>query len=541
MTTTSTTRPSREPVLTLGVKPEFSLAPGVIKWCHTYIRQPDGPEAGGPWRFTKEQARFLWYYYGVDKRGRFVWSRATLRRAKGWGKSPFAAAIALAELCGPVRFSHFSGGKAIGKPVAMPWVQVAGVSEKQTDNTMSMILGMVHESPIIADYDLDVGLTRILMPGGGKLEPITASAKTAEGARPTFVILDETHLWHAANGGHKLAEVIRRNLGKSRDGAARSIETTNAYEMGTFSVAERTYKAWQSQVAANAERGGRVTILYDSREAPADVDLVNEEDLNTCLAVTYGDSEWVDFERLMDEIYDPSNPVAESRRFYLNQLVAGEDSWLSPQEWDRIADKTKIILPEDECTLGFDGSKNDDHCALIKCRISDGHIQTVGIWNPENWGGEAPRGEIELAISLEMATGNIVGFYSDVKEWESYVQKWSQEYGEDLSVKATPKNAVGFDMRGNKLATVQMIEDFHDGVVEEQFTHDGNPVLAQHVYNAKRNSNQYGTGIQKEAHDSPNKIDGAVAAALARKARQDYLALPPSKRRKKKTGEAVFV
>jgi hypothetical protein len=201
-----------------------------------------------------------------------LWSRAILRRAKGWGKSPFLAALALCELCGPVRFSHFGkDGQPVGKPVALPLVQIAGVSEKQTNNTMSMVLAMCYESPIVDEYGLDLGLTRIYTRIGGKLEPISASAPTAEGARPSFCVLDETHLWMVANGGHKLAEVIRRNLGKSRDGAARSIETTNAHQLGMDSVAERSHNAWAAQ---QARQGSRQSVLYDSREAPPDIVLM---------------------------------------------------------------------------------------------------------------------------------------------------------------------------------------------------------------------------------------------------------------------------
>lgn len=516
--------------------PRFSLAPQVFDWCQRYIRQPDGPDSGGEWVFTAEQKRFLWYLYAIDRTGRFLWSRAVLRRAKGWGKSPYMAAIALAELCGPVRFGGWKGDNPIAVPVSVPHVQIAGISEKQTANTMSMVLAMIHESPIIDDYGLDPGLTRIYTESKGKLEPITASAQTAEGARPSFVVLDETHLWKEADGGHKLAQVIRRNLGKSRDGAARSVETTNAHEMGLDSVAERSYNAWQAQVTG-AARGQ--SILYDSREAPPDMDLDNEGSLQRGLSFAYGDSVWVDLERIKEEIWDPGTPPSEARRFYGNQLVVAEDAWVTPQEWNRLETATTID-PEDEWTAGFDGSKSDDWTALVICRVRDSYIMPVGIWNPAQFGGTIPTAQVDFAVRKMFEQYDIVGFYADRAEFESYVDGWDQDFGDRLCVRSQPHHSVKFDMVGRKKETTEMVEAFHAAIVDGFLSHNGDKMLAAHVHNARRRPNSYGINIGKDATESPRKIDAAIAAVLARKARQDYLALPEKRRRRKRSGKAVF-
>ena len=54
-------------------------------------------------------------WYEVDDAGRFLYRRGELQGAKGWGKSPLGAALAVAEFCGPVRFSHFDSA---GEPIA---------------------------------------------------------------------------------------------------------------------------------------------------------------------------------------------------------------------------------------------------------------------------------------------------------------------------------------------------------------------------------------------------------------------------------------
>lgn len=536
--TSTTTETPSDAVTTLPPKPALSLAPRVLDWCQEFIRQPDGPDAGQPWRFTLEQKRFLWYLYAVDDRGRFLWSRAVLRRAKGWGKSPVMAALALAELCGPVRFDGLDAkGQPVGVPASMPWVQIAGVSEKQTTNTMSMVLAMIGESPIVDEYGLDPGLTRVFAQNGGRLEPITASAPTAEGARPTFCVLDETHHWSKANGGHKLAEVIRRNLGKSRDGMARSVETTNAHEQGAESVAERSYDAWQAQVTGRARS---TTILYDSREAPPGVVLADADGLLDALTVTYGDSSWVDLERIRDEVYDPSTPPSEARRFYLNQLAVAEDAWLDPTEWDACARPDIVVADGDAVTLGFDGSTTDDHTALIGCHIESDHLFEIGVFTPDQT-GEVDRAGVDLAVRQAFDRYDVVGFYADLHPWESYIDRWAEELGGELAVKAGPRQPIAWDMRARLNQFTQACERLHAAIVAGQVTHDGGERMRQHFHNARRRPNRFGVGVGKEHRESARKIDAVPAAVLARLARHEYLALPETRRRRKKrSGKAAF-
>lgn len=65
--------------------PELTLGWQVISWACNNLKQPDGPEAGQPWQFTAEQARFILWWYAVDDTGRFIYRRGVLRRLKGWG------------------------------------------------------------------------------------------------------------------------------------------------------------------------------------------------------------------------------------------------------------------------------------------------------------------------------------------------------------------------------------------------------------------------------------------------------------------------
>ena len=58
--------------------------------------QPNGPKAGQPFTPTDGQVEFLLHFYAVNENGEWLYSHAARRLAKGSGKSPFAAAVALA-------------------------------------------------------------------------------------------------------------------------------------------------------------------------------------------------------------------------------------------------------------------------------------------------------------------------------------------------------------------------------------------------------------------------------------------------------------
>jgi hypothetical protein len=522
--------------------PEHTLGWDVLWWTTRYITQPDGPNAGGPWHFTAEQARFVLWWYAIEDDGRWLSTRGVVRRPKGAGKSPKAAAISLAELCGPVRFGGWAtGGETApwraepygrGDPIAVEcpaaWVQLAGVSERQTQNTMAMVLAMCAESPIVDDYGLDLGLTRIYTAAGGRLEPITASAPTAEGARPTFINEDETQWWTDSNGGAALDRVNRRNVAKIPGGTGRILETTNAHAAGEQSVAEHTYEAFLAQ------RDGRIRtgrLLYDTREPDADVDLADEGQLMEALAAAYGDSDWVDLERLRDEVWDPGTAPADTRRFYLNQVSTAVDAWLSEPEWAAVAEPATVVHAGDVVVLGFDGSEKRrkgvaDATALIGVRVEDGHVFEIEVWEqpsgPAGWDWNVPVAEVEAAVDHAFDTYDVVGLYADpAQHWDAQLRQWEARYINRLRVKAHANQPMHWHPGGDPVKAVRAAEQFHSAVVNRELTHSGAWRLTAHMLNARRRVRRNGVMIYKEHPESARKIDAAWAAIYAWQARLD--------------------
>jgi len=515
-------RPLIETTLPEGV-PEYTLGWQLLAWAAMFLRQPDGSNAGSPFIFTREQVRLILWWYAVDEKGRFLFTSGVIRRMKGWGKDPFAAALCLMELCGPTVFWKFDNGRPVGKPHPAPWIQVAAVSRDQTKNTFTLFPGMI-SSRLKEAYGLEINKEIIHKRGGGRIEAVTSSPNSLEGGRSHFVLMNETQFWLENNNGHDMKDAIAGNTAKGRAEAPfRRLAICNAHRPGEDSVAEQDYEFFEKLLA---EPNRIAKFFYDAREASPDTDINNLESLRLGIEQARGDSVWLDVQRLMEEIDDPRTPNSEARRKYLNQIVASEDAWLSPQQWSSV-ERTWLKLEKgDEITLGFDGSTGEDWTALTACRVKDGAIFLLAAWNPATCpGGKIPKNLVDLEVDRAFDSYNVVCFRADVREFESYVDKWAAKYKSVLKIKACPGNWVAYDMRSKSKREFPLdCERFESAVINEELAHDGNRVLRMHILNSRRRPNNDGhIGIGKESRFSPQKIDAAVTAVLAFGARQEYL------------------
>ena len=239
--------------------------------------------------------------------------------------------------------------------------------------------------------------------------------------------------------------------------------------------------------------------------------------------------EVMDVERVLSEIWDLRNNPQDSRRYYLNQPTSAYDSWLSAPEWSGCADAAKVVADNEIITLGFDGSRHrsrkvTDATALIGCRVSDGHLFEIGVWEepagPAGKDWSVPVAEVEAAVAMAFRTWRVVGFYADPSKWESYVATWEAAYHDRLKVKATQAHPIEWWFtEGRSHYVVRALEQFHSAVVDKELTHDGSYALTRHVLNARRRPRRSGLHVAKEHPDSPKKIDAAIAAVLAWEAR----------------------
>lgn len=424
-----------------------------------------------------------------------------------------------------------------------------GILTHNTENTMRMVRAMASPANAPAlhrDYSLDVGKTQIFVQPEGKLEVITSSAATAEGAESTFVIGDELEHWTPSNGGAELHATLMDNLSKS---GSRMLETLNAWKPGINSAGESTFNDWVLQETGRSKNESR--ILYDARQAPHDTEMGDADSLRSALEWVYADCPWSDIDAIMTRIWSPSAQVDDSKRKYLNWPVASSDSWCDPQDWAQMARPDIEVAPGEDIVMFFDGSLSNDHTALIGCRMADGHIFTIGVWQPKAADpDDKPMVDVQAVddrVDFAFATWNVIGFYADVREWESFTKvAWPERYRDDLELWATSRGAqqpepIAWDMRGKDFQFTTAAELAEAEVMQHSFTHDGNPLLTEHVLNARRHEGRYGITVRKESRKSAKKIDACVCMIGARMVWRLARERGGVSKKKQRTGKAFFI
>lgn len=527
----------RTDTLPAGV-PSRTLGLIAAAWMIDNLVQPNGPKAGGPFVPTDRQIQFLVQFYALDEDGRFIYRHGVRRLAKGSGKSPFAAALALFELLGPCRFDHWDPDAPFGvvaRKHAMALVQVVATAEAQTANTMRMIRRFSKKgSKLREKYDLDGGKTYIETDDGDRLEQVTSSAHTLEGAEVSFVVADETEHWTPNRGGRSLMNTLLQNSAKVQ--GSRVLETSNAWVPGEQSVAENTFDAWCDQEEGLTR--GDTKILYDAIMAPPNTILTDDETdgytkLTDALEYVYQDCSWVDIRRFREQIWSTDYDESRARRFFLNRPNAAMNSWCPLEEWTLLRDTHRVVRESTYDTKGaiaekgedivmfFDGSKSNDHTALVGCCMEDGHVFKIGHWKPER-NGNVDVAKVDAGVRQAFKRWNVVAFWADVREWESFVRTaWPDEFGEDLichAVKGEGMSAgpIAWDMRSHAYQFAQAVETCYSEIQQKAFTQDGDAKVGEHVSNCRVNEFRGLISVKKESPKSQKKIDLAVCVIGAR-------------------------
>jgi hypothetical protein len=297
-------------------------------WIEEFCVIPDQEHGGEPYLLTEEMWTFLAHHYRLKPDARegqlstaFHYRRSLLVRPQKWGKGPLTAAVVCAEAIGPTVFAGWdASGRPVAKARATPRIQITASTEDQTGNVYGHLLPMIQRGPLI-DLIPDAGATRINLPFGGNIEPVTSKARSRLGAPISFAVQDETGTWTGPNGGQSLADTQRRGLSGM---GGRAIETTNAWDPAEQSVAQLGFESRQTD------------IYRDFPQSSPAWSYGNKAERRKIHRFAYGDSWWVDLDAIEAEAAEiMERDPAQAERFYGNRIVVGSGAWIPEGLWER--------------------------------------------------------------------------------------------------------------------------------------------------------------------------------------------------------------
>jgi len=514
----------------------------VPDWIEEHCPVPDGFRVGERMELYPWQLWCTVNHYRVKPTARvgqlapaFYYRRSQVVAPQKTGKGPWSATIVLAEGAGPVVFDGWAkGGERYrcsdhgcgcgwwydyepGEPMGVPWptplIQLTATSEDQVANVYRPLRSMVKRGPLAEIMQSGEEFTRV--GDDGRIDVVTSSALSRLGNPIIFAMQDETGLYNVTNKLRKVAETQRRGAAGM---GGRSMETTNGWDPSENSVAQTTSEARAKD------------IFRYHPQAPKSLSYKDKRQRRKIHAVVYAGSAHVDLDAIEAEAAEiMEKDPAQAERFFGNRCVAGSAGWLEGTKWAAKA-KPRRVRPMTRIVLGFDGSDMDDWTA-IRAETMDGYQFTPlygandepTIWNPADYGGQVPRAEVRAAMEQLMNRYDVVRLYADPPYWDTEVDEWVDQYGEERVIRWYTRRMVQMHAAAERLKTDVVKRNTAEGARAAAFTHDGCPLTQAHIENARQAERPSGLYVLRKASPA-QKIDIAVSSVLAHEALGDVIA-----------------
>ena len=387
---------------------------------------------------------------------------------------------------------------------------IGAASRDQATILYEQAVGFIDRSPYLRKRVVAQTGYRVIRKRGdrGRIRVLAADVDTSDGVIPTLALVDEL-------GRHRkpdLYGVFRDGLGP-RGGQILGISAAGASEATPLG---------QIRAAAHrlphVERDGRYLYTRSADRAFAlhEWALGRDDDVDDLDVVkTVNPASWQTIEILRQRHDSPSMMPWQWARFACGLWLSSSATWLHADDW-HANEEPDAIMPGEAIALGFDGSRFHDATALVACRISDGLLQPLGVWEvpegaPDDW--EIPADEVAATVAEVMEDFRVVRGYFDPPLWQSEIDAWARDFGDRAVMRF-------YSSRSRMMGAV---ERFRTDVVAHRVPHAGDERLTRHVLDAAMREARGGYWLVK-SEATHGKIDAAVAAVLAYEARSDAIA-----------------
>jgi hypothetical protein len=285
-------------------------------------------------------------------------------------------------------------------------------------------------------------------------------------------------------------------------------------------------------------------VHRDFRQPPANLSFKNKAERRKIFQFNYAGAPWVSVDTVEGEAAEMmEKDPADAERFFGNRLVAGAGKWITGDDWESKKVSPILVRPRTAVALGMDLSNNNDWTG-IRLETKDlyqftptylvGGEKRSTVWDPANFGGFIPRGEVRASVDYLASEFRIVRAYidpagsamgatddtalDDDDSWRTELAEWASKYGPKVFIpwscaRVTPMHAA--------------LEQQRSAVrnPDSRFTHDGCELTRQHITNAvmiAKTGQRYVIGKPHGADHQ--KIDLAQSSTLAHEATMDAIA-----------------
>lgn len=473
------------------------------------------------------------------------------------GKGPFSASQVAFEAAGPSVFAGwaeggevyscaengcpcgwedapdafvYEKGDAMGMRHPSPLIQITANSAEQADNIYKPLRAMINLGPLRHLLAVREGFIRILglsdQDDLDRIDVVTSSARSRLGNPISDAEQDEAGLYTKSN---KMVDVADTQARGAAGMGGRTHLTTNAWDPSENSYAQMIFEAQEPDVFIFYRDPDKALRGDDGKP----LDYKKVADRRRIHEYAYEGSWWVNLdsiEALARKLMKRDPEQAE--RFFGNRLVAGHGKWLEDGQWEAKAVPGRTLPKRAPVTGGFDGSNNDDYTGIRLELLPDlfqftptyGPDERKTLWNPADWGGQIPRGEVMVAWREIAKRFDLVRVYLDPFLYDSEIDSLAAEFGDDVFVKWATNRPVPMHAALERLK-VDLDNDDSD------FTHDGDEEVRTHMRNARirpttvdKTSGVKRYVIGKPFGEDHRKIDYAMSSVLAHEAAMDALA-----------------
>jgi len=478
-----------------------TLGPTWVRFVHDKCVMGEGDAYGRPARMTPEQQAIFWKLAELEDDGTFRFEMATISLGKGSGKSPLLAWIGCIEIASDCRiFREWApNGNPRGQARASAGVTNMASSYEQADLVLDeMRASFEHEkAPMKGRANAQKGEV-VMKDRKADARRIPATPRRADGSKRPTLLVDEVHELTTENQ-ERAIEVAGGGTTKRENGLV-LYASTAGNDMMTFF----------GRLVARGRRGEfSRNELFIVMEAVDGLDPLSDDDVITGIkqANPLAARGVANVQKLLRKFR--GMPVSRAKRYYWNQWVPSDESWLPVGAWDQCKGTVEID-PDLPTWIGADMAlKRDSAAVVVLQKRPDGRLQaSAKIWFPdgeliEQDGPDGP----DAYIRMINDTCDVQWLAADEAWWPTLPQLEKGDTGK--GIKPVPTFRMPQQGRNMVIAYAKTYRVIVDGAL----IHDGAPDFSDQIASAVPQSGDGGWRLRKGK--ARRRIDCAPALSSA--------------------------